>query len=189
MVKEQNNWKKQRNFSEEEIQERLKGFTKMSSIYDLKPGMQVRYISNNKDNTRSLKMGGILTYVDNENKKYIKVKSMISSNINTFSVQLHKDTVIYFKQKDFVSNEIQESLRIAGSEKKLLELVKICGSSEDEIERNVKYIEKKYGSLLNMIVTLREFKKENKKGSKKKGSSKKKKVTGGGGDSDMSSFL
>jgi len=144
-------WKKQKEFTSQDIIDRLQGFTPMENIEQLSPGMQIRYISEDKNTKkRTLKMGGILVYIDPKGR-YLRVKSMISANMKPWSVQI-AGAEIYFKNKGEGDAKYTQILKHFGSEETLESVRQIFGGSEKEINRDISYIEQNYGGKLSNLV-------------------------------------
>lgn len=148
-----NNWKPQKQFSQQEIIDRLQGFTHMVEHKQLKAGMHLRYISPDKGTKkRTLKMGGILVYIDPQ-KRFLRLKSMIPGSTKPWSVQLNENVEIYFKEMKKQDQKYQEVVKWAGSENNLSIIQKVLGESKDA-QKNIKHIMKHFsGNLTNLINT------------------------------------
>lgn len=128
----QQKWKRQSEMTVEEVQERLKGFNEFNPANDdldvLEPGMQVRYISyDRKLKRKTLKMGGVLKYVDPQGR-FLRVQSMINSGIPPFSVQL-KSAAVYYKHMLKKDPRFDEMLDMAGGSRD--RLIRIVGLFKD----------------------------------------------------------
>lgn len=100
----------QDNLTQEDIDILLEEYNEIDNIYQLKPGIHVRYYTTltNKQNIEKklFRMGGTIVKVDFE-KKYI----VLSNQKITWSVQLNDKNIIYKKMtteeiKEFYENEL-----------------------------------------------------------------------------------
>ena len=142
-------WKRQSDFTRNDIKERLKNFKKLDSKdpevinESLSTGMHIRWINYDKKFKRkTLKMGGVLQYVDPQGR-YLRVKSMISNNIQPFSVQI-KDSDIYYKEMIKKDPRYEELLKKFETEKRLnrfIDIINDLGSVEN-VDNILKYIDK-----------------------------------------------
>tara|TARA_Y100000389_G_C17464152_1_gene524145 strand:- start:399 stop:989 length:591 start_codon:yes stop_codon:yes gene_type:complete len=144
-------WKKQKDFSVQDIQERLQGFTAMKEISELETGMQIRYISmDQKTNSKTLKMGGILVFIDAKGR-YLRVKSLIGGNTKPWSVQI-ENSEIYYKDKNKDTKHYQTILDwIGGDAQDIDNIMEIMGGGGD-LTKNIRYIRDNYGNQLISLV-------------------------------------
>lgn len=149
-------WKKQKDFTPDEIIERLHGFTQMKDIKDLVIGMQIRYLSPNKTTQKqTLKMGGVLLFIDQQGR-YIRIKSLIGGNTKPWSVQL-VNSEIYYKDKNAGTKQYQTLIEWAGTEEDLTHLMDMMGGSRD-LGKNIRYIRENYeNKLSNLIISNRKL--------------------------------
>lgn len=147
-------WKKQKEFTPDEIIERLNGFTQMRDASELVVGMQIRYLSPDKTTQKqTLKMGGILLFVDPQ-KRYIRVKSLVGGTTKPWSVQL-SNSEIYYKDKNAGLKQYQNLLELVGSEEDVNLLLAMMGGSRD-LGKNMRYIRENYDNKLsNLIISNR----------------------------------
>ena len=160
-------WKRQKDFSQQDIADRIKDFEHAQDIKVLALGMQIRYVSTDKtSNKRTLKMGGILVHIDPKGR-YLKVKSMIPGNTKPWSVQITEDTEIYYKKMLKQDDKYQEVVKWAGSENNLRIIQQVLGESK-EAQKYVKHIMKNFdGKLANLVEINKKTKKKLEEASKR----------------------
>tara|TARA_A100001015_G_C15033716_1_gene734719 strand:- start:949 stop:1494 length:546 start_codon:yes stop_codon:yes gene_type:complete len=131
---ENKTFKKQSDFSKNDIKERLKGFTLVKEFDEYKLGASIRYFKINSDNSKDFRMGGLITYID-QDKRFIMLKNP-SSNLKfqkPFSVQLNGTNELYIKYLPQERQKINQQIEsIGGSEnlEYLVNLVKDIGGIE-----------------------------------------------------------
>ena len=140
-------FKKQSNFSDKDIKERLKGFTLVEEYDDLKLGMSIRYFRTELDSKeKQFRMGGIITFIDPD-KRFIQLKNPSSNlrNLKPFSVQLNGMNELYMKdlpQEKKHTNDLIESLGGVENLEYLEELIKnIGGFTKFKKLFNLKHVE------------------------------------------------
>ena len=145
-------WKKQKDFSRQDIIDRLKGFKQMEHIKQLETGMQIRYVSEDPNTGKqSLKMGGILIFIDPKSR-FLRVQSMISSTIKPWSVQLGGSEV-YYRSRKAESDDLNKIMSWAGSENNMQAIMRTLGKDND-LARNMRYIDDNYnGALVNLVTS------------------------------------
>ena len=146
-------WKRQKDFSQQDIADRIKGFEYIQEISKLTLGMQIRYLSTDKTSKkRTLKMGGILLFIDPK-KRYIKLKSMIPGNTKPWSVQLTDDVEIYAKKMQKSDEKYTDIVKWAGSDNNLKIIQGVVGDSK-QAQKNIEHIMKNHnGKLSNLIAS------------------------------------
>jgi hypothetical protein len=143
-------WKKQKDFTPQDIMERLKGFVQMEDVDQLRTGMQVRYVSTDAASGRkTLKMGGILVYVDPKHR-YLRVKSLLPGSIAPWSVQL-ATAEVYFRDREQEQREHAAMVAWAGTTENLERIRSVLGDG-DALERNLRYVERNYRGELTTLV-------------------------------------
>ena len=153
-----NNWKRQKDFSQQDIADRIKGFNHVQDVSKLQLGMQIRYLSTDKTTKkRTLKMGGILVYIDPQ-KRYLRLKSMIS-NSKPWSVQISPDLELYEKKMQKADEKYIAVVDWAGSENNLEIFQKVIGESK-QAQKNIEHIMKNYDGKLGKLI--QQHKKTNK---------------------------
>jgi hypothetical protein len=146
-----NNWKRQKDFSQQDIADRIDGFKMMENLKQLQTGMQIRYISPDKGTgKRTLKMGGVLTFIDPQGR-YLKLKSMIPGSTKPWSVQMNNETELYYKEMKRQDEKYQELVKWAGSESNLRTIQRVVGKDKQG-QKNIQYVMRNYsGHLANLI--------------------------------------
>jgi len=86
-------------------------------------------------------MGGVLQYIDPQGR-YLRVKSMISNNIQPFSVQI-KDSDVYYKEMKKKDPRYTELVDKFGTNERLERSMRIFdGLQGEDVDRIVRYINK-----------------------------------------------
>ena len=122
-------FKKQSEFTKEDIAERLVGFTKLedNNLSKLKLSMLIRYFAKDKSSGRmKFRMGGILTSIDDAGR-YIMLKN--PTNNRGWSVQI-KNATIYYKDNHQARKETHS---VGDKIIKLLDKYDPEGSTENKI--------------------------------------------------------
>ena len=145
-IMENKEFKKQSNFTNTDIKDRLNGFKLIEKFEEYKLGASIRYFRINSDNTKDFRMGGLITYID-QDKRYIMLKNP-STNLKfqkPFSVQLNGSNELYIKYLPQERQKINQQIEsIGGSEnlEYLVDLVKNIGGIENmKLIFNFKHIE------------------------------------------------
>ena len=153
-------WKRQSDFTDQDIKDRLKGFKKVmgsdaESLLVLEPGMQVRWIAEDRRNPgkKSLRMGGVLTYVDDkaDPPRFLRVQSMVSKTIKPFSVQI-KDSEIYYRENMRKDPRFEELVEQCGDDPKIVkELGRIAEDTANNLEKVIEYCDRHKLTLYKMV--------------------------------------
>ena len=144
-------WKRQKDFTQQDIADRIKGFEHIQDTAQLEMGTQIRYLSTDKTtNKRTLKMGGILVFIDPQ-KRYLRLKPMIA-NAKPWSVQLTPDVEIYAKTMQKLDDKYNNVVKWAGSDNNLQIIQGVVGDSK-QAQKNIQHIMKNHDGKLSTLIT------------------------------------
>lgn len=168
-------YKKQSELSQDEINDKIKGFTKMAKINELRKGMLVRYYAKDRETGKmNFRMGGILTFI-HEKDGYLRLKNTVTNT--SWSVQLNT-SIIYYKD---VQQSRKETHNIGDRISKLLDkfdkensldnkinfiedLINVMGNNPNSVDRNIDRIYNEFdGSITVLFEEYDKIKKKYKK--------------------------
>ena len=139
-------FKKQSDFSKKDIKERLNGFKLVKDFEEYKLGASIRYFKINSDNSKDFRMGGLITYID-QDKRFIMLKNP-SANLKfqkPFSVQLNGTNELYIKYLPQERQKVNQLIESIGGAEKLEYLVTLVNDvgGIDNLKKifNFKHIE------------------------------------------------
>lgn len=165
---------KKQELSKKEIQEKLKGYKRMTDIKQIKPGMAIRYLSKTQNDVK-YRSGGILTYIDPQGR-FLRCRNIVDKT-KSWSVQLktpglqniifYKDLLAKRKNDQNLANKVKDLLKnLDGNFEFLGDALDVLGGVDnpDKVDKTLDIIFNKFdGKIENVFIELKKLREENRR--------------------------